>query len=212
MLHPAPEVVISSHTSSHLSDSYRLLELTLCLSLYELQCPWRMHSQHSIEALPKSGPNLRESTASLLNDKIHVRESTMQPVPASSAGKTQASIIRSFQWELSCFSLSTISFVALIAILWYCHDREAPEWKTARGDITLNAIISIVSTVFRSSLSFTIAQSISQLCWSWYTEPRPLHDLCYYDSASRGPWGSFQLLVRLRFMYIPLLARIKTSK
>lgn len=160
-----------------------------------------MHGQHSFEMLPDSGQPENESTASLLGDGEDLQKPDKRPSSTSPSAGKRPSILRSFQWEIFCFSLAAASFVSLIAIPWKRRDQQSPDWKLAGAGITLNAIISIVSTVFRSSLSFTIVQSVSQLCWAWYTHPRPLRDLCYYDSASRGPWGSLQLLVRLRFMY-----------
>ena len=120
----------------------------------------------------------------------------------SARARQRLPTLRSSRWEIFCFSLATVSLVALFAILWNCHGKKNPTWSIGRVGITLNAIVSIVSTLFRSSLSIPVVQSISQLCWTWYTHPRPLRDICYYDSASRGPLGSLRLLIRLRFMYL----------
>jgi hypothetical protein len=46
-----------------------------------------------------------------------------------------------------------------------------------------------------------VSRGISQLCLTWYMQPTSLQDICYYDSASRGPLGNIRLLFRLRFMY-----------
>lgn len=46
----------------------------------------------------------------------------------------------------------------------------------------------------------TVGAAISQSKWLWYrqSEPRRLQDLELFDQASRGPWGSLELLFRLR--------------
>ncbi|MAD87688.1 MAG: hypothetical protein CL912_32410 [Deltaproteobacteria bacterium] len=40
---------------------------------------------------------------------------------------------------------------------------------------------------------------ISQLKWIWFKDPRSLTDLTTFENASRGPWGSAQLLFTLKF-------------
>ncbi len=73
-----------------------------------------------------------------------------------------------------------------------------PQWTLG---ISLNTIVSILSTVFRASLMLSVAHGLSQSGWIWFTQrPRPLSDICWYDSASRGPLGSVQLLWRLRLL------------
>jgi hypothetical protein len=38
-----------------------------------------------------------------------------------------------------------------------------------------------------------------------------LSDICYYDSASRGPLGSISLLVRLRYMYLAFILLVTSN-
>jgi hypothetical protein len=111
-------------------------------------------------------------------------------------------ILRSLMIEIFCLALATASLLGFVAILRKYDNRQSPEWTVGHFSVTLNAIISVVSTVFRGTLLMPVAQSISQLGWIWYTQPRSLQDICFYDSASRGPLGSIRLLFRLRFMYL----------
>lgn len=39
---------------------------------------------------------------------------------------------------------------------------------------------------------------ISELKWSWFQKSRYLKDLDTMDTASRGPWGSFLLLLGMK--------------
>ncbi|KAJ4423351.1 hypothetical protein N0V82_001954 [Gnomoniopsis sp. IMI 355080] len=169
-----------------------------------------MYEENSFAMLPNGGQRLPKSTPLLFEDEDHVSHLAGKTPLALKPASKRPSIFHSFRWEISCFFLATASFIALITVLYNCRDREIPDWKLAGVDITLNAIISILSTLFRSSLSFTIAQSISQLCWTWYTQPRSLGDLSYYDSASRGPWGCLSLLIKLRFRYFVSLGALLT--
>jgi hypothetical protein len=45
-------------------------------------------------------------------------------------------------------------------------------------------------------------KGISQLKWSWFSRDRPLIDFEQFDLASRGPWGSFLLVLRLQSRYV----------
>jgi hypothetical protein len=135
----------------------------------------------------------------LLNDKdgTHVQEIPVSKQPSN----TKPSALRNFITETLCLAVATASLLGLVAILRKYDNRESPEWHARRTSVTLNTVISILSTVFQGSLLMPVAQSISRLCWTWYTKPRPLVDVCYYDSASRGALGSIRLLLRLRFLY-----------
>jgi hypothetical protein len=143
--------------------------------------------------------------ASLLENEDHADE----PMEATSTDLSNAgkrpSILASLIWEILSLALAAAALFGLVAILRKHQNKEVPKWTLGHVEVTLNAIISIVSTLFRGSLLMPVAQSISQLCWTWYTRPRSLQDICYYDSASRGPLGSFRLLVRLRFMYLAFI-------
>ncbi|KAK4443634.1 hypothetical protein QBC34DRAFT_476700 [Podospora aff. communis PSN243] len=88
--------------------------------------------------------------------------------------------------------LSLASMTAMVAIL-ICYD--AKVFPYVPGDISLNAIIAILSTISKSSLIFSVSTVIGQLKWDWYErEPRGLSDLETFDKASRGPLGAVQLL------------------
>lgn len=54
------------------------------------------------------------------------------------------------------------------------------------------------------TIVLTVGIGISQFKWLWYSSPGPLGDLVKFDSASRGIWGSFNLLARLRFHLVSL--------
>lgn len=60
--------------------------------------------------------------------------------------------------------------------------------------ITLNAIVSALATASKASLLCAVADSIGQLKWSWFQQPRNLYDLQAFDEASRGPAGAVALL------------------
>lgn len=137
----------------------------------------------------------------LLDDQDGDHESRKETsTDSSNNGQPVTPILRNSMWEILSLALAAASILALIAILRTHDSKPSPEWSLGPFGVTLNAIVSIVSTVFRASLLMPVAQSISQFGWIWYTQPRPFRDICYYDSASRGPLGSIRLLYRLHFV------------
>lgn len=69
--------------------------------------------------------------------------------------------------------------------------------------ITLNAIISLLSTSNKASLLFTTAECIGQWKWILFARTsRSLMDLERVDCASRGPLGSLILLWPFKNMWV----------
>ncbi|RSL92714.1 hypothetical protein CDV31_015025 [Fusarium ambrosium] len=72
--------------------------------------------------------------------------------------------------------------------------------------ITLNAVISTLSTTSRVGLLAMLASTISQ--WNWLlfsSEPRRLVDFEYFSAASRGPLGSLKVLLDFRILGGPVV-------
>lgn len=90
-------------------------------------------------------------------------------------------------------------FVALVCVLRQHDSKPLPEWKY---DITLNALVSVLTSIFKAAVVLPLAGGISQAKWRWYERPRPLKDLETFDDASRGPWGSIILMLELRSHYV----------
>jgi hypothetical protein len=164
-----------------------------------------------IEAFPSDEQFPKGFQASLQEAEDRADE----PREATSADLSNSgrrpSILVSLIWEILSLALAAAALFGFIAILRKHENKEVPRWYLGHVEVTLNTIISIVSTLFRGSLLMPVAQSISQLCWTWYTRPRSLQDICYYDSASRGPLGSIRWLFRLRFMYLAFILLIMDS-
>lgn len=92
-----------------------------------------------------------------------------------------------------------------VIILVY-QNRPLSDWPYQR--ITLNAVISVMSILFKGGLLFVVTQALSQAKWLLYSStkegdhssrtnaPSPLIYLQIFDDASRGPWGSIRLLFK----------------
>jgi hypothetical protein len=100
-------------------------------------------------------------------------------------------VIAVFVSGSACFSL-----IALLII----HDsRPITSWTFF---LPLNAVVSILGAISRSSLAFAISDSIGQSKWNWFKiHSGPLATFNRFDEATRGPWGSMKLLWWSRFRY-----------
>lgn len=71
--------------------------------------------------------------------------------------------------------------------------------------LTVNAFLQIFTTMLRGAILMPVAQSISQLKYTWFTSSsRSLEDFGTFDDASRGIWGSLRLIWRQKAAYVHL--------
>ncbi|KAJ5361611.1 hypothetical protein N7541_002455 [Penicillium brevicompactum] len=85
---------------------------------------------------------------------------------------------------------SVLCFIAIVVVLQVYDQKTRP---ALHYGITLNAIVSILTTASKSALLFVVGECIGQLKWVWFykgDERRKLGDMQLFDSASRGPMGS----------------------
>ena len=96
-------------------------------------------------------------------------------------------------WEILAVLLSLSTFSTIIAILVIYDGSNVAQLPQG---ISLNAIISILSTISKASLIFSVSATLSQFKWLLFSgRTRQLEDLQLYDDASRGPLGSSLLLI-----------------
>jgi hypothetical protein len=117
----------------------------------------------------------------------------VEPSPLGPARRKQ--IFTWWWWEILSAILSVLSMVAVIAILCYFQDRPRESWTFS---ISPNSIISVFITVAKSALILTVAECLSQGKWGHFQNPNRLSELELIDTASRGPWGSLQLLLGMK--------------
>jgi hypothetical protein len=138
----------------------------------------------------------QEPDLSLLHSR-HGKEERGDCPTEETTEKRRSVPAKGILWDIVSLVVATASLIALAAVLHACDNKPTPDWYFG---VTLNAIISILSTTFKGTLLVSVASSISQFGWLWFTRARPLRDVCDFDAASRGPVGSLMLLYRLRFM------------
>lgn len=111
-------------------------------------------------------------------------------------------IVRVWIWEILTWLLSTLAMVSIAALLVSFKDQPKSKWKAV---FELSTIVAALSQVAQSALLVSVAACISQLKWSWLKNDQQCRarsasamDIDHFDEASRGPNGSFLMLLRMR--------------
>ncbi|KAG8169811.1 hypothetical protein KVR01_000556 [Diaporthe batatas] len=96
-------------------------------------------------------------------------------------------------WELIAMLLSLVSAALLIPVLVKVDGLAVEDWPYA---ILPNTLLSILTNVTKTAMMVPIAACLSQMKWDhFYHRANPLDHLQLYDEASRGPYGSFMLII-----------------
>lgn len=95
-----------------------------------------------------------------------------------------------------CESIALIFSIGCVAaIAFIVGSYEGQRIPELPSGVTLNALISVLSTAARASLILVVSSCIGQLKWCWLTRSgKRLQDLQVMDEASRGPLGAISLL------------------
>jgi hypothetical protein len=105
----------------------------------------------------------------------------------------------SWSWEMWACLGSLAAFLATVGLLRAYDGKSQPDWPYG---ITLNSAVSWLSTLTKGFLLVPLAACISQSIWIRYSsQAQSLANVAIYDSASRGPWGSFELIWTLQAKY-----------
>ncbi|KAK0123470.1 hypothetical protein ONS96_010453 [Cadophora gregata f. sp. sojae] len=112
-----------------------------------------------------------------------------------------------WKWELLSLVGTIMALVAIVIVLNHYNGKPSPKWPY---EITLNTLVSVFSTLLKALMMMAVAECISQLKWIWFKDPRSLTDLTTFENASRGPWGSAQLLFTLKFHHLAVLGCLVT--
>lgn len=100
-----------------------------------------------------------------------------------------------FVWEALAMTLSLAFLIAIIVILSRYNNRPQPSWNY----MSLNSLVSWLSTFSKGCALFAISETIGQLKWTWLSkQTRPVSHLRTFDSASRGLYGSAELIWSLQ--------------
>ncbi|KAJ3495685.1 hypothetical protein NLG97_g3217 [Lecanicillium saksenae] len=146
------------------------------------------------------------------------RRANLQPVATQdedeskrkAGAKTKPSLFKLWVLELICFFFAAATVLVICVVLWHYNGRPLPDWPYG---LSVNTLLSILSTVLRACLLAVLASIMGQAKWTWLRSgPRPIDDLQKFDRASRGLVGAFLIvgLLARRFLrsVVPLLSVI----
>lgn len=130
-------------------------------------------------------------------------EVSSEHVPRQPKAGFIAALNRGWILEILGASIGTALIVALAIILRIYDGKSPPELGHAFGTaITLNTIVSLLSTVAKATLLFTVAECIGQQKWMYFMRrSRQLSRMSSFDQASRGIWGGLTLIWETKAMY-----------
>jgi hypothetical protein len=150
-----------------------------------------------------------------LEKTFHVDAQPVDPQQGDAAKfswteKMKSGIDRFWILEAVSLLLCTGALLGVVGLLDHYNGRPLPQWTSTRTAhvgshvtkhytvaITLNAVLSIIATVYKIALGIPVAASLGQLKWVWFGRGQKLADFQAFDSA-KGVLGSLLLLWRLR--------------
>ncbi|PQK16784.1 hypothetical protein BB8028_0006g11030 [Beauveria bassiana] len=144
-------------------------------------------SNVSWSKLPRGGASSRPSRKQ--HKKTDSTESQRPSVYVSSKPQSAfRGMLLLWKWESFLLIVSLVLFIASLVLLREYENKALSHWK---APISINAVIAIITTIFKGSLLMPISNGISQLKWlSFSKEPQDMITMDVYDQASRGAWGS----------------------
>jgi hypothetical protein len=118
-------------------------------------------------------------------------------------------------WEFLSCVVAFACIIAIAGVLATHSGKPLPAWPKL---ISINTMVAVFTAVMKACLMVPVAQGmplheqksiteillvnimqgLSQLKWLWFREPRQLVDMDDFDNASRGPLGSFKLILKAR--------------
>ena len=120
-------------------------------------------------------------------------------------------VIERWLLEIISWTISAVCMGAIVGVLLYLSNEPLSKWQLSRIGLTLNAFISVLSNVATAALLLPVAEALGQLKWSWFQgHSKKLWDFEIFDNASRGPWGSFLLLIRTKGRALAALGALVT--
>lgn len=147
---------------------------------------------------------LENATTASLGDSLLSGETTQdqQAVKQKPRPSTLRTILtNSWLHEISSLIGSWGCQIWLVVILLQMDNRPLDTWTQK---ISLNAMVSALSTISKALLLEPVGASIGQLKWLHMRRPRRMYDFELFDQASRGPLGSVFLLARFRLDIVSL--------
>ncbi|KAJ5950912.1 uncharacterized protein N7479_009325 [Penicillium vulpinum] len=99
----------------------------------------------------------------------------------------------SWVWEIASITLAVVGLVLLVAFLVSIKNTPYASWQYT---VSPNTIVSIIVTITKAAVLVSVSSCLGQLKWNLFQNSTPLYHMQVIDQASRGPWGSLEVLLR----------------
>lgn len=120
-----------------------------------------------------------------------------KPLPVAAARSINSSFLRSWWLEIGSIVISIFNFLATIAILAWSNNKPLSIWS---AHLSINTVVSILTTASRTTLAFAIATGLSQQKWNFTNRKSVKVEIFEsFDQASRGPGGALLFILKLGF-------------
>ncbi|KAJ8132153.1 hypothetical protein O1611_g1475 [Lasiodiplodia mahajangana] len=111
-------------------------------------------------------------------------------------------------WEYLALVVSASTLTALVVVLVYIDELGLSRWKSP---VSPTATVFILAAISRVSLGFAVSSCIGQAKWNWLRKRSDkLLAFAKFDHASRGPWGSFWLIVWVKASHMVAIGAVVT--
>lgn len=144
-------------------------------------------TDYEASSLKKSDNNKEGSDSARPHDHAHHSR------PNSSS--QVAVVLRQWWIELAACIFILLMVLAIFAVLYLYTGKTIPQWPYR---LSINTVLAVLATALKAVTVLILSEGLSQLKWLWLKQSRPLTHLASFDSASRGPLGSLQLLFVVR--------------
>jgi hypothetical protein len=129
----------------------------------------------------------------------HGSSTDLSPKPS----KYERWVERLWLFEIFALVISTLALLGLVILLQVTNGEKVPNWTirpkhTKAFTVTINSVISIFSTLVKSTVIIPVAACMGELKWLWFNAGHSLTDIQVFDSAARGPLGAVIMLWSFR--------------
>lgn len=116
-------------------------------------------------------------------------------------------------FEIIALFISLIALIAIVIILRVTEGKRVPTWQikpkhTKALTVTINSVISIFSTIVKSTVLIPVIAAMGELKWMWFRDDHRLTDFQVFDSAAKGPLGAALMLWTFRGRNLACLGAI----
>lgn len=166
-----------------------------------------MRTQQEIEMLESLQEQKKSPYVSITSvPPTPTEEQNYKPFPTQQGSPFDSRVHRWWLYECTAWIIASLSLVGIVILLSICDRNIVPDWtirsrafgKDIQTRITINAVISLFSTVLKSCIMIPVAAAMSQLKWLWFYDGNRLSDVQLFDGANRGPLGSVILIWKMR--------------